>query len=132
MDSLTLPELAAALIAVFEGERHTAYQDSGDVWTIGFGHTGPGVGKGMVCTHEQAVEWFQKDAAPLFALVSTLPVPHAAALVSFGYNCGRSKLELVLAGHDSIGNPAHTKDRHENVLPGLVTRRRLEELMCLL
>jgi len=128
---LTTEELAGALIASFEGEKHIAYRDSGDVWTIGFGHT-KDVHQNLTCNHAQAVEWLREDAAGLFALVKDLPTAHAAALVSFGYNCGRSRLESVLAGHDTIGNPVHTTDRHGNVQPGLVARRRLEEALCLL
>ena len=127
---VTLPELAAALIAVFEGERLTAYRDSGGVRTIGFGHTGPDVQAGMTITHDQAVALLEKDSANLFELVKDLPLTHAAALVSFGYNCGRSKLEAVLAGYDTIQNPVHCTDRLGNVLPGLRNRRRLEELLC--
>jgi hypothetical protein len=52
--------------------------------------------------------------------------------VSFGYNCGRGALELVLAGHDTIGNPKHCTDRHGNVLTALQSRRRLEEALMLL
>jgi len=132
MSDVTTPELAANLIAVFEGCRLAAYQDTGGVWTIGIGHTGPDVTAGMTITQDQAQALFEQDAAPLFLLVANLPVPHAAALVSFGYNCGRSKLEAVLAGHDTIANPVHYSDRHGNVLAGLMARRRLEECLCAL
>jgi lysozyme len=130
--SVTIAELAGALIATFEGERLTAYRDSGGVLTIGFGHTGKDVTEGRVITHAQAVFLLQQDAAPLFQLVAHLPVAHAAALVSFGYNCGRSRMEAVLAGHDTIANPVHTTDRQGHVLPGLVARRRLEETLSAL
>jgi lysozyme len=130
--ALTIPELAGALIATFEGERLTAYRDSGGVLTIGFGHTGKDVTPGKSISHVGAVALLEQDAAPLFALVAHLPVAHAAALVSFGYNCGRAKLELVLAGHDTISNPMHTTDRRGMVQPGLVARRRLEEALCLI
>jgi GH24 family phage-related lysozyme (muramidase) len=55
-----------------------------------------------------------------------------AALVSFGYNCGSGALAKVLAGADTIANPRHTTDAHGVVLGGLVNRRRLEEVLCLL
>ena len=44
-----------------EGLRLTAYKDSGGVWTIGWGHTGPDVHEGLVWTREQAEEAFQRD-----------------------------------------------------------------------
>ena len=125
----TLAQLASALIAVFEGpERLSAFQDTGGVWTIGRGHTS-GVTAGMTCTHEQAVVWFAGDQMELLALVADKPLFAAAALVSFGYNCGQGALRAVLSGNDSISNPRHTTDRHGTVLPGLVSRRALEAMM---
>jgi GH24 family phage-related lysozyme (muramidase) len=124
----TTAELAAALIASFEGERLTAYQDSGGVWTIGIGHT-KDVQPGEHITHEQAVQFFIQDCSPLLALVSGFPTTKAAALVSFGFNCGLGRLQDVLQGKDSIDLPRHTQDRHGNVLPGLVARRRIEKML---
>ncbi len=118
----------AALIAVFESERLVAYQDSGGVWTIGIGST-KGVKPGDVITHEEAIAKFTLDDAPLVKMVSGLPVLEAAAYGSFGFNCGVGALRKVLAGLDTIGNPKHTTDRHGVVRGGLVTRRRLEELL---
>ena len=124
----TLAELAAALIAVFEGERLTPYRDSGGVWTDGIGNT-HGVQPGVTITHTQAIEDFERNDHPLLALVTDKPIVAAAAYVSFGFNCGCHALENVLAGKDSILNPVHTTDRHGNVLAGLVARRRLESML---
>ncbi len=131
MNPVTLAEFAAALIAVFEGCRLVAYQDSGGVLTIGIGHT-KDVTAGQVITDAQAQAFFAEDQAPLLALVAGRPILEAAALVSFGFNCGMGALERVLAGQDTIGNPKHGTDRKGNLLPGLVARRRLEETMILL
>jgi lysozyme len=116
--------LAAALIRVFEGVRLTAYQDSGGVWTVGFGHTGPDVVQGYTISMDTASALLQADAAPLLNLVEAEPLVAAAAYVSFGYNCGYHTLEQVLLGQSELLNFVH--DRHGNVLPGLVTRRALE------
>jgi lysozyme len=116
--------LAAALIRVFEGVRLTAYQDSGGVWTIGFGHTGPDVVQGYTISMDTASALLQADAAPLLKLVEAEPLVAAAAYVSFGYNCGYHTLQTVLSGTTHLENYIH--DRHGNVLPGLVTRRGLE------
>jgi len=125
----TLSQLAAALIAVFEGpEKLKAFQDGGGVWTIGRGHT-LGVKAGDTCTHEQAVAWFASDQAPLLGIVADKPLFAGAAYVSFGYNVGKKALTNVLAGKDSIANPVHTTDRHGVVENGLVSRRLLERLM---
>ncbi len=122
---MTTQELSAALITVFEGERLSAYQDSGGVWTIGIGHT-EGVTRGMVITHEQAIRFFSLDQASLFQQVMNRPMLEAAALLSFGFNCGHQALAKVMSGADSISNIVHTTDRHGQQLAGLVSRRRLE------
>jgi lysozyme len=116
--------LAAALIRVFEGVRLTAYQDTGGVWTVGFGHTGPEVVEEYSITMDTASSLLQTDAAPLLKLVEAEPMIAAAAYVSFGYNCGYHTLEQVLLGQSELLNFVH--DRHGNVLPGLVSRRGLE------
>src|SRR5579864_4739110 len=114
--TVTVNQLASALIASFEGCRLTAYQDTGGVWTIGFGHT-QDVAEGMTITQDQADEFLIADSAPLFKAVESITSPlAAAALVSFGYNVGIGKLEIVLAGHDFINSPRHWTDMHGNVL----------------
>lgn len=121
-------DLAAALIVLFEGERLKAYQDTGGVWTNGIGNT-RGVVPNSTITHEQSVADFARNQAPLLAMVAGIPVSKAAALVSFGFNCGQGALRKVLSGADTIENPVHTTDRHGTVLTGLVNRRRLESLL---
>ena len=120
-DSVT--KKAYALIAVFEGERLNAYQDSGGVWTIGMGHTGPDVCRGLNITSAQSLQYFDSDIQPLLLHVrglSWLNDWQMAALISFGYNCG----------YGATNHPENMNyfihDRHGNVLPGLVARRRLE------
>jgi lysozyme len=120
---MNVATLAAALIASWEGLRLVAFQDPGGVWTIGLGHTA-GVKEGDTCTPEQAAAWYAVDAAPLLALVTNEPLVAAAAYVSFGYNCGRGALELVLAGKAELTHFVH--DRHGNELQDLVRRRAAE------
>ena len=128
-----LAELSAALIQVFEGCELTAYQDTGGVWTIGFGHTGEvdgvPVGLGMTITQQQAEDLLAQDQAHLFTLVATFPVLEGAALVSFGYNLGVSNLKKVIAGQAILTDFIH--DRKGHILPGLVARRNLEEKLIL-
>jgi len=122
----SLYELSLALIDVFEGNRLVAYKDTGGIWTIGKGHT-KDVYEGMTITLEEEEEFFKQDSAPLFYAVSSItPITRAAALVSFGYNCGIGRLLNVIKGLDTLDNPKHTTDAHGNVLNGLVTRRALE------
>lgn len=122
-------DILASLLHFFEGEAFKAYQDSGGVWTIGFGHT-KGVKPGDTSTHDQNVAWLQEDSAPLLDLVSPLPTVKAAALASFGYNCGIGNLQKAMADIEEIRDPKHTTDRHGTVLQGLVARRRLEYLLA--
>jgi lysozyme len=126
MVPMNVATLAAALIASWEGCRLTAYQDSGGVWTIGFGHTA-GVEPGDTCTPEQAAQWLAVDATPLLALVADEPLVSGAAHVSFGYNCGRGALELVITGKATLAHFVH--DAHGNVLDGLVRRRAAEQAL---
>ena len=54
-----------ALLKRFEGLRLNAYQDSGGVWTIGYGHTsaagGLPVNRGLNITYEQAEQLLKDD-----------------------------------------------------------------------
>jgi GH24 family phage-related lysozyme (muramidase) len=125
----TLAELAAALIAAFEGpERLQAFKDGGGIWTIGRGHT-LDVHEGMTITPEQSAAFFSEDSARLLKLAQFAPPIAGAAYVSFGYNCGYTALLRVLNGIDTIGDRRHTTDRTGNVEAGLVNRRRLEKLL---
>jgi len=80
----------------FEGLRLTAYPDpatNGDPWTIGYGHTGPEVHKGMTITQEQAEELLMQDvkkaAATVNAKVTTdITQEEFDALVDFVFNVG--------------------------------------------
>lgn len=130
MSNVTLPELAGALIQVFEGCKLVSYLDSGGVWTIGYGHTGPDVTHSSTITQQQAEDLLVQDQAHLFQLVQGIPLLEAAALVSFGFNCGAGALQKVLDGQSLMSNYVH--DAHGNTLPGLVARRRLEETLMAL
>lgn len=129
----TLEEKAAAIIAVLEGERLKAYQDSGGVWTIGFGHTGTvmndPIGSGMTISSGMVVTLFGYDAKPLFDYVRGVislrgDILAQAGWVSFGYNAGFGALKAHVANPESILDYVH--DRHGNVVDDLVRRRRFE------
>lgn len=122
----TLTELAGALLQLIEGCRLKAYQDSGGIWTIGIGHT-KGVTAGMQITPEQAAVFFAEDQGPLLAAVKDKPLLEAAALVSFGFNCGSGALHAYLAGHLQLEDKIY--DRHGEPHPGLIARRRFERIL---
>jgi len=87
-----------ALIQTFESCRLTAYPDSANVWTIGWGTTrypdGRRVAKGDTCTQEQADAWFWHDLRRFEDDVDALTTDRVTprqfdALVSFTYNVGQ-------------------------------------------
>ena len=81
----------------WEGLRTNAYQDSGGVWTIGYGHTAaagtPAPHQGMVITASEAEDILLKDLTQYEAAVENnvkvkLNDNQFAALVSFAFNVG--------------------------------------------
>src|SRR5208282_3398973 len=81
----------------FEGVRLSAYADQGGVWTIGYGHTGPGVHSGLIITQEQAEAFLQSDVAGAVACVNRLVTGQISqsqfdALVDFAFNLGCANL----------------------------------------
>jgi len=134
---VTLTELASALIASFEGPPpmnsqglYIPFQNGGGAWTIGKGHTKGITASTPPATQAEVDEWFAEDQAPLFGFVGKLPLLEAAALVSFGFNCGLGALQDVLAGRGVVEHYCH--DAKENVEPGLKTRRHLEAVLMAL
>lgn len=86
-----------AVMHYFEDCRLAAYPDPGSKdgkpWTIGWGHTGPEVVKGLVWTQAKADAVFVQDLAKFEAGVMRLvkaPIGQGQfdALVSFAYNVG--------------------------------------------
>lgn len=86
-----------ALMHHYESCRLVAYPDPGSKdgrpWTIGWGHTGPEVKRGLVWTQAQADAAFVQDLAKTEAGVQRLvkvPLTQGQfdALVSFAYNVG--------------------------------------------
>src|ERR1700728_4930363 len=82
-----------ALTQEFEGLRLTAYQDSVGVWTIGYGHTGTDVHRGLSVTQERATELLTQDVSSAVAHVNRLVTIELTqnqfdALVDFVFNAG--------------------------------------------
>lgn len=125
---MTPLQILATLLRILEGCKLTAYQDSRGIWTIGFGHTsmagGLQVTPGLVITYDQAVTLLEVDAAPLLARVSNHNPLEAAALASFGYNCGIGALGKVLAGQSKVMEYVNV-----NHVPILAPRRALEDML---
>ena len=127
-----------SLIKSFEGLRLQAYQESGGVWTIGYGAT-RGVKPGMSITKDQAermllndVQRFEPEVQRL--VTAKLNQDQWDALVCFTYNLGAANLESsTLRRLLNAGDYAGAADQFPRwnkaggkVLPGLVRRRAAE------
>lgn len=87
-----------ALLKFFEKCKLLAYRDSGGIWTIGWGHTGPEVTQGLVWTQKQADDQLQKDLEKFYHLDEYLTEQvndnQYSALVCLTYNIGLRALKL--------------------------------------
>lgn len=127
-------------IAAYEGFVNHPYRDSGGVWTIGYGHTGPGVQSMGTITRARGLELLASDVRGAENAVNALGLAFTQgqfdALVSFVFNCGPGTLEPsrslghALRQRGMRGVPAamalYTRDAHKQVLAGLVKRRAAE------
>jgi lysozyme len=138
---MTPSQDAIALVKTSEGLRLQAYQDSGGVWTIGYGHT-EGVTAGQVITAAEADALLQTDLSEAGDEVESLvrvPLTQGQfdALTDFVFNLGaealkRSTLLMLL----NVGNYAAAANQFRvwvldagAVQPGLVTRRAAERAL---
>lgn len=125
----------------FEGLQLKAYPDPGSAdgkpWTIGYGHTGPEVVKGLAWTQAQADAAFVADLAKFEARASkfvTVPLTQGQfdAIVLFDYNTGAlgsSTLLKKLNAKDYAGAREEFKRWNKNdgqVMKGLTRRRAAE------
>jgi lysozyme len=124
-------------IAAFEGFVDHPYRDSGGVWTIGYGHTGPGVSSMGKITRAVGLELLAGDVRSAEGAVNALGLQLTQsqfdALVSFVFNCGPGTLDPSRSVGHAVRQPGmhgvpaamalFTRDNHHNVLAGLVRRR---------
>jgi lysozyme len=126
-------------IASFEGFVDHPYQDSGGVWTIGYGHTGPGTGAMGRITHAKGLALLARDVRSAEAAVDDqhlrLTQSQFDALVSIVFNCGPGILHPSRTLGSALANgmrgvPAamkvYTHDAAGHELAGLVRRRNAE------
>jgi len=140
--------LGLDFIIAREALKTTAYRDGGGVWTIGVGHTamaGPPVPKaGMTITVYDAKEIFARDLVQYEQGVSKAikRAPNQSqfdAMVSLCFNIGvkgftgSSVVRNFNAGNLVAAASAFLLWNKDNgkVIPGLVTRRRLEMALFL-
>ena len=129
------------LIKKFEGCELTAYQDSVDVWTIGFGHT-KGVEEGDEITQDEAEEMLASELDEYEGYIDDmvecdLEQCQFDALVAWVYNLGPTNLKsstmlkrLNSNDLDDVPNQIKRWDKAGGkVLAGLVRRREAESLL---
>ena len=129
------------LIKSFEGCRLTAYKVAGaneQYYTIGWGHYGPDVKRGMKITQAEADQLLKNDLKTYEGYVEkycsglSLNDNQFAALVSFTYNCGAGSLQTLVKGRtvEQISNALLLYNKAGgNVLAGLVRRRKAEQAL---
>lgn len=135
-----------AVMHYFESCELVAYPDPGSKdgkpWTIGWGHTGPEVVKGLRWTQQQADDAFRCDLKRFESGVGslvTVPLTQGQfdALVSFAYNVGLASLKSstllrMLNAGDYQGAAGQFKRWNKNdgkVMRGLSRRRAAEQCL---
>lgn len=142
---MTPSEACFNLVKRFEGCRLEAYPDpatGGDPWTVGWGHTGPEVHKGLTISQDIADAYLLKDlthvADTLNHVLEIEPTQaQFDALCSFVFNIGaanfvKSTLLRKLNAGDVLGAAMEFpkwRNAAGRVMPGLVTRRAAEQAL---
>lgn len=131
-----LSDAGVRFIASKEGYRAHAYQDSGGIWTIGYGHTP--AHPGQVVTREQALKLLASDVSwavdgALANTIRKLNQNELNALTSLVFNIGVGGFQSSTVRDRINGNESDdriceawkwwNKDANGNVLEGLVIRR---------
>ena len=138
---MKISEEGLSLIKKFEGCELKAYQDSVDVWTIGYGHT-KGVEDGQEITQEEAEEMLASELDEYEGYINDLVECDLEqcqfdALVAWVYNLGPTNLRSStmlkrLNSNDLEDVPSQIKRWNKaggKVLKGLVRRREAEALL---
>jgi lysozyme len=139
MANFTYSDTGLALTKNFESCVLTAYADQGGVWTIGYGHTGPGVHAGMTITQAQADIFLESDVSGAVTCVNKLATAKVNqnqfdALVDFVFNLGCASLSIsqllreVNSGNFSDAATQFLRWDHVKgvVVQGLLRRRQAE------
>lgn len=143
MNKMTLSDDGVAVAHHYESCRLEAYPDpgskDGNPWTIGWGHTGPEVVKGLVWTQQKADDTFRVDVGSverdvLEQLKVKVTQGQFDALVLFVYNVGanaffKSTMRYMINNGDFEGAVKEFARWNKNdgrAMKGL-TRRRASE-----
>ena len=130
------------LIKRFEGCRLVAYKavKTEEYYTIGYGHYGADVFKGMTISQSQAEEYLKKDLKKFEGYVNKYVTSFKPnqnqfdSLVSFTYNCGLASLQKLTKGRTAEQIAKHITSyvfSGGQKLEGLVKRRNAEKELFL-
>lgn len=134
----SINDAGVALIKEFEGCALRSYQDSGGVWTVGFGHTSK-VGPATTCTADLALQWLKEDLEISESLISHyVSVPLSdnqfSALVSLIFNIGlvdfrdSTLLKMVnLGAWEKAADEFARWDKVDGIPNSGILRRRIAE-----
>jgi lysozyme len=139
-----IPKEAVDLVKKFEGRKLTAYKCPANVWTCGYGSTGPDIKEGVAWSIWQAEDRLKADLGKFAQAVDklvTVPITdnQRAALISFSFNVGAQALkESTLLRLLNGGKTAEAADEFlrwnkasGRILAGLVARREEERKLFL-
>lgn len=128
---MKLSEQGIAMIKGFEGCVLKAYRCPANVLTIGYGHTGPDVTKGLLWTQQQADEAFLADVERFERLVDTSLPP--GDLCRLGPSDGtQARFDALVSLTFNIGPglpPEHPKGPSGYLGSTLLRRLRAKDLM---
>ena len=142
---MKISEAGLSLIKSFEGCVLTAYLDAVGIWTVGYGHTGPSVHRGLTITQKLAEDILAQDVrrfelGVLNNVKVNLNQNEFDALVSFSFNVGVNALKnstllrLLNDGADRSIVAAEFlrwNKGEDKVLEGLTRRRQAEKALFL-
>lgn len=130
------------LIKSFESCRLTAYQDTGGIWTIGYGHTGLDAHAGAVIDQATADILLSKDLERIEGGVERrlkvkVNEDQFSALIAFAFNVGLGNfgtstlLKMVNSGDftGAAGQFEKWNKVNGKVLAGLTRRRKAERAL---
>lgn len=143
MVQAVINQAGITLIKGFEGLRLKPYQDSGGVWTVGYGHTHNVTGAMPSITQEQADAFLHEDIDIAQRLIQQyisvlLNENQEAAVTSLVFNEGSAPLKHTLGALLNIGDYTGAAAQfgrwiyvNGKVLAGLVNRRESEKELFL-
>jgi lysozyme len=139
-----IPKACFDIVKKYEGRKLTAYKCPANIWTVGYGETGPDIKEGVTWTIWEAEDRLKLSLAKRGEMVDKLVKVaitdnQRSSLVSFVYNVGERALKestlLKLLNEGKVTEAADEFLRWNKVggrvLPGLAARREEERKLFL-